>query len=68
MTEETKVIHTRLPKDLRSFVEKMAKTTEYHNGAHVVLVALQKLKEYHDEVGSYPKGLSYNDRIEYNKM
>ena len=45
MTEETTVIHNRIPVELDDFIEEMAKKPEYHNKTHVVIYALQQLKD-----------------------
>jgi len=50
MANETNVIHTRISKKLDDFIERMAKTPEYHNKAHVVIVALEQFRETKGEV------------------
>ena len=49
-TEETTVIHHRIPSDLAMFIDDMAqsKSRKYHNKAHVTVMALQLLKDQHD--------------------
>ena len=49
-TEETTVIHHRIPSDLAIFIDNMAqsKSRKYHNKAHVTVIALQLLKDQHD--------------------
>lgn len=49
-TEETTVIHHRIPTELAEFIDDMAqsKSRKYHNKAHVTVIALQLLKDQHD--------------------
>lgn len=50
-TEETTVIHHRIPTELAEFIDYMAqsKSRKYHNKAHVTIMALQLLKDQHDD-------------------
>ena len=45
MTEETTVIHNRIPVELDDFIEELSKEPEFHNKTHVVIYALQQLKD-----------------------
>ena len=45
MTEETTVIHNRIPVELDNFIEELSKEPEFHNKTHVVIYALQQLKD-----------------------
>ena len=46
MTEETTVIHNRIPLELDEFIENTAKNIpEFYNKTHVVIYAIQQLKE-----------------------
>jgi len=53
MTEETTVIHNRISVELDEFIETMAKKPEYHNKTHVVIYAIQRLKDEAEEDKSY---------------
>jgi len=44
MTEETTVIHNRIPVELDNFIEELSKEPEFHNKTHVVIFAIRKLK------------------------
>jgi len=45
MTEESTVIHSRIPTAQDEFIERMVKTPEFDSKTHVVKFALHELQE-----------------------
>jgi len=69
MTEESTVIHSRIPTAQDDFIERMVKTPEFDSKTHVVKFALHELQEKIEgkDAGCYPPRLPYKDREEYNE-
>ena len=59
MTEETTVIHNRIPVELDNFIEELSKEPEFYNKTHVVIYAIQRLK---DEVKGSTSDTKHRDK------
>ena len=63
MTEETTVIHNRIPVELDNFIEELSKEPEFHNKTHVVIFAIRKLKNEINGITSDTKHRDTNGRV-----